>query len=65
MSRPWAWLVWGLLGLGVGVGLVASLLSRGRFPTLGSLVRRVAAHPLGHWLLVLGWMWLGWHAFAR
>ncbi len=65
MSRLETLIVWALLGLGVLAGLVAAMLSRGRFPTLGALVRRVTTHPVGHWLLVLAWMWLGWHAFAR
>ncbi len=65
MNRQWTMLVWGLLGLGVFVFLMVTVLSKGRFPTLGALVRRITQNRLGQWSLVLGWMWLGWHAFAR
>ncbi|MGH9079432.1 MAG: DUF6186 family protein [Acidimicrobiales bacterium] len=65
MSRPWALLVWGLLGIGLLAGQIAAVLSKGRIPTLGALVRRSTENPIGQWLLVLAWMWLGWHAFAR
>jgi len=65
MSRQWTMVVWALLGLGVFVFLIATKLSKRRPPTLGGLVRRITQHPLGQWLLVIGWAWLGWHTFAR
>lgn len=58
-------LVWALLGAAVVVGQIIAVVSRGRFPGLGTLVRRLTASRAGQILLVLGWMWLGWHAFAR
>jgi hypothetical protein len=64
-SREWTMLVWGLLGTAVLVCLVTSALSNGRFPTLGAVTGRITANRAGRVLLVLGWMWLGWHAFAR
>jgi hypothetical protein len=37
----------------------------GRFAGIGPVVGRLTAHPVGRGALVVGWMWLGWHAFAR
>lgn len=64
-SRDWALVVWGLLGIGVVTCLVATALSEERFPTLGVTVRRITASRVGRVAMVIGWMWLGWHAFAR
>jgi hypothetical protein len=61
----WTLLGWALLGLVVLVGLVSAVWSRGRFPGPGALVARITATRAGRVLLVVGWMWLGWHAFAR
>jgi hypothetical protein len=57
--------VWALLGAAVVAGQVIAVASRGRLPGLGTLVQRLTASRAGQILLVLGWMWLGWHAFAR
>ena len=57
--------VWGTLGVVVvGLELVA-LASRGRVPDLGHVVRRMTGPRWGQWSVVVAWMWLGWHAFAR
>jgi hypothetical protein len=63
--RQWTMLAWGLLGLSVFVCLIVATLSKGRLSTLGTLVSRITATRLGQGLLMLAWMWLGWHAFAR
>jgi hypothetical protein len=57
--------VWGVLGTVVVVGQLTALMSRGRLPGLGSALARLAGLRIGRYLLVLAWMWLGWHAFAR
>ncbi len=57
--------VWTVLGVVVVLGQLAAVMSRGRFPGLGRSVAAVAGHRGGRAVLVLGWMWLGWHAFAR
>jgi hypothetical protein len=44
---------------------VAVLASRGRLPRVGELVTAATAHRAARAILLLGWMWLGWHAFAR
>ena len=43
---------------------IASLLSR-RIPTIGQVASVVARHRGGRWLLLGGWMWVGWHLFVR
>ncbi len=64
-DRQWTFLVWGLLGLAVVACLAASALSRGRLSGPGALVERITAHRSARVVLVLAWMWLGWHLFAR
>ena len=56
----WAILAAALLAIGL-----ATAASRGRWPTLAALARAAASHPVARGALLLGWMWLGWHAFAR
>jgi hypothetical protein len=64
-DRDWTLLTWAVLGTVVLAWLVVTVMSKGRLPTLGAIVTRLRAHRIGRVLLALGWMWLGWHAFAR
>jgi hypothetical protein len=64
-TRDWTMAVWGLIGFGVVICLLVTALSKERIPTLGATVRRITASRVGRVVLVIGWMWLGWHAFAR
>lgn len=64
-ERQWTLAVWALLGALVVVGVAVAVLSRGRFAGPARLVHRVTAVPGGRVVLVVAWMWLGWHAFAR
>lgn len=57
--------VWGVLGLFVVACQVTAAISGRRFPGLGSLVVRARSNLPGRYVLLLAWMWLGWHAFAR
>jgi hypothetical protein len=57
--------VWVLLGAVLAAGQITAVLSGGRLPGLGALVRRATSVGVGRGLFVLAWMWLGWHAFAR
>jgi hypothetical protein len=36
-----------------------------RTPTLGRAVSWLSARRGGRWLLLAGWLWLGWHLFVR
>jgi Family of unknown function (DUF6186) len=64
-SRDVSFLVWSLLGVLVSAWLLTTWLSGGRLPTLGAVVTRAQGSRIGRVLLAVGWMWLGWHAFAR
>jgi hypothetical protein len=55
--------VWAGLGI-VTVCLVVAQL-RGRLPSLREALRGVTARPAGRGVVLLVWMWLGWHVFAR
>jgi hypothetical protein len=65
IGRHTSLVVWAFLGAAFVAGQVVALVSHGRFPGLLSLITRAAAGRVGRSLLVLAWMWLGWHAFAR
>ena len=56
------WSVVGVLAVGCQLG---AAVSGGRFPGLGAVLRRLGTSGAGRGLLCLGWVWLGWHAFAR
>jgi hypothetical protein len=64
-GRQWTLAVWALLGALVVLGVAVTALSRGRFAGPASLVQRMTAVRGGRVVLVVVWMWLGWHAFAR
>ena len=36
-----------------------------RIPTLGEWLGFVMRRPAGRALILAGWLWLGWHYFAR
>ena len=65
IDRTTALAVWAALGAVVVALETLSVLCGSRVPGLGALTRRITGHPVGRAGLVLGWMWLGWHAFAR
>ena len=43
----------------------AGRLSDRSWPTLAQLVRGLRARAAGRIILGVGWLWLGWHTFAR
>lgn len=63
--REVTFLVWGSLAAVLVSCSVLAATSRGRFPEVGALFRVLTAGAIGRSLLLLGWAWLGWHAFAR
>ena len=57
--------VWGCLGAVLVAGAVVAHTSKGRWPDAGALFRLLTASALGRLAVIAGWMWLGWHVFAR
>ena len=57
--------VWVGIAVLVATVAVVSRLSGGRVPGYGALARAAVDGPVRRTVLVLAWMWLGWHAFAR
>ena len=65
MTSAISYAVWALLGLAV-LGLWVRSRAPGRSPARPALVlERLATGPILRVVLVLGWMWAGWHLFAR
>ena len=65
MSSALGYAIWALLGLATFL-VGARSRAAGAAPARPALVlRRLATGPILRVLLVLGWMWVGWHLFAR
>jgi hypothetical protein len=57
--------VWAALAAALVACEVLARVSGGRFSLAAELARRATAPVLGRTVVILAWMWLGWHAFAR
>ena len=56
--------VWGCLGAAlIGCAVVARLSSS--WPAPGAMFRIVTGGAFRRLAVIVGWMWLGWHVFAR
>jgi Family of unknown function (DUF6186) len=65
MTSAFSYAVWVLLGLATLL-LWARSRAAERSPARPALVlERLATGPILRVLLVVGWMWAGWHLFAR
>ena len=64
-TRDAVLVVWVVIGLAVVAAAVVARRSGGRLPDYGALARAATRRPVLRAGLVLAWMWLGWHAFAR
>jgi hypothetical protein len=65
MSSALSYAVWAVLGLAT-VALVVRSRLPGSSPARPAVVlERLATGPFLRVALVLGWMWAGWHLFAR
>jgi Family of unknown function (DUF6186) len=64
-SRDLTFAVWAALGLCVlCLGLLSAFRPR-LVPTPRAAVGTIVSNRPGRIVLILGWMWLGWHLFAR
>ena len=36
-----------------------------RIPSIGQVASVIASRRAGRWLLLAGWLWVGWHLFVR
>ena len=57
--------VWAALALAALVVVVLSASGWAGVARPRALLRAATAPPVARVALVLGWMWLGWHLFAR
>jgi hypothetical protein len=57
--------VWGAIGAGIVLLWVLSHGPRVPVARPGPIVDRIMGVPAARVVVVLGWMWLGWHTFAR
>jgi Family of unknown function (DUF6186) len=57
--------VWAVLLLAAVLLWCLPLVSRYRVARPSEVVSRLATHPIWRVGLVLGWMFVGWHLFAR
>ncbi len=64
MSRTTTLVGYGLIAAALVGCQVAALLWR-RIPTIGQVASAVAGRRAGRWLLLGGWLWVGWHLFVR
>lgn len=56
--------LWSILAV-VLVGLEATARATRHLPTAGAALGALTRFPVLRIVLLLGWMWLGWHLFAR
>ncbi|MGH9016395.1 MAG: DUF6186 family protein [Acidimicrobiales bacterium] len=64
-TRHLTLVVWAGLGALILGAQAVALAARGRLCGIGAVVGRLKAREWVRVVLVLAWMWLGWHAFAR
>ena len=57
--------VWITLAVSLVAFEAVARTSSGRIPTASRVVGLALRPILGRLVIALGWMWLGWHVFAR
>jgi hypothetical protein len=57
--------LWLVAAGALGACEVASRRIRRGWPTAAHVLRSARGHLAGRLVLVIGWVWLGWHVFAR
>jgi len=56
---------WIVIALGFAAAWTGAIVSRGRFPTAGAVVRTATHHVAVRAVLLAGWAWVGWHFFVH
>jgi hypothetical protein len=64
-TRDLCLVVWSVIGLGVLACAAVSVVRPRLLPTFGRTTDALVSSPWLRAVLTLGWMWLGWHLFAR
>ena len=57
--------VWAALTAAFLGAEVFALVGENRFPTLGDVLDLLVHPRVGRWLVLVGWLWLGWHILVR
>ncbi|MFZ0664477.1 MAG: DUF6186 family protein [Acidimicrobiales bacterium] len=65
MTREGSFIVWAALGFAVVCCVVVSAVRPRWIATFNSSVRGLVSTTWVRVIVVVGWMWLGWHLFAR
>ena len=65
VSSPLSYAVWAVLGLAPSASGSAPTPADPRWPAPACVLERLATGPFLRVALVLAWIWMGWHLFAR
>lgn len=65
MTRQGVLWVWAAVAVAFVACEALSLVTRRRTASIATVLDLLSAAPLGMVVLFVGWMWLGWHLFAR
>lgn len=65
MSRVVVLTAWGVVAAMVVGCEMASMLSRRRLAGMGDVLSRLSGSTWSLLAMLVGWMWVGWHFFAR
>jgi hypothetical protein len=57
--------LWGMLAAGGLAAVAVSHLAGAHLERISALVRRVEANRAAYVCVIVSWMWVGWHFFAR
>jgi len=58
--------LWGYAVLAAAVvACQAFALLHRRIPTIGQTLRLLTKHPVARPVVLIAWLWLGWHTFVR
>ena len=64
-TRDVTLIVWSIIGLGVIACFAVSALRPRFLPSFVTSTDAFVSSPWRRAVVTLGWMWLGWHLFAR